>query len=424
MFNNFLEVETYFKKRKSLGVKPGLDRIKTLLQLLDHPEKKVKGIHVAGTNGKGSTIHYIKNALIQNNFKVGVFVSPSTNGLTNHMFINNEPIDDQHFVKLLNAMYPVISMMDRKNEHPTEFEIITVLAFLYFAESVDFALIETGMGGKEDTTNCFLPLLSIITNVSRDHMTFLGNSVEEIAIHKAGIMKYRTPAIIGPMEKEAMLVIEQVAEANKVDLSRFGQEFKIIESEHSHFRLENRLYNNLNITLQMVGKHQQVNASLAIMALVKLIQMGTRIDINLAVKGIESTNVPGRFELIYHSPRIIVDGAHNEAGIEAFINAAKTVGNPHEKHVIFAAFKDKDIQKMVKPLQAYFDRITLTTFDHPRAATALELTDYITPCSAVWVEDWKRLIDTTIQSSKPETDFYITGSLDFISKVRNYIAKS
>ncbi|WP_404453270.1 bifunctional folylpolyglutamate synthase/dihydrofolate synthase [Virgibacillus necropolis] len=423
MFNNFMEVETYFNERKAFGIKPGLDRIKTLLQLLDNPERKTQGIHVAGTNGKGSTIQYIKNALIQNNYKVGVFVSPSSSGLTGHIFINEQPIQKETFVRLLNVMYPVIAKLDEKNEHPTEFEIITVLAFLYFADSVDFALIETGMGGREDTTNCFVPMLSIITNVSRDHMTFLGDSVQKIASHKAGIMKYKTPAIIGPMSNEAMQVIEQEAATNKVNLSRFGQEFQIFECHDTHFCWKNRLYNKLDVSLQMLGKHQQINAALAIMAIVKLTELGTSIDLDLAVNGVENTQVPGRFEIIHRKPQIIVDGAHNEAGIQAFIDAVKTVDHAQKKHIIFAAFKDKDIPVMLKLLQEKFETITLTTFDHPRAATLVELAKYVNHRNTVLAENWKEVIDTTLYSSKQDTDFFVTGSLDFISKVKNYIAK-
>ncbi|ASN05097.1 bifunctional folylpolyglutamate synthase/dihydrofolate synthase [Virgibacillus necropolis] len=424
MFNNFLEVERYFNNRKLLGIKPGLDRINTLLQLLQHPENKTKSIHVAGTNGKGSTIHYIKNALIQNNYKVGVFVSPSPNGLTNYMFINDSPIDEQTFVELLNVMYPVISILDERNNHPTEFEIITVLAFLYFAESVDFALIETGMGGREDTTNCFLPLLSIITNVSRDHMAFLGDSVHKIAYHKAGIIKYKTPAIVGPMPDEAMHVIEREASSVHANLVRYGQDFQTHGTYYTHFSWKYRLYNILNINLQMVGRHQQVNAAVAIMAIVKLIELEHFIDLDLAIKGIEKTQVPGRFELVHRKPQIIVDGAHNEAGIQSFIDTVKTVDDDTRfKHVIFAAYRDKDIPAMLKLLQGQFETITLTTFDHPRAATISELSNYVNEENVFAIEDWQKNIETVLNSSRSATDYYITGSLDFITKVKSMIAK-
>lgn len=425
MFNNFKEVETYFNERKSFGIKPGLDRIKGLLQLIHNPENKIKGIHVAGTNGKGSTIQYIKNALIQNGYQVGVFVSPSPNDLTEHIFINEKSIEKETFIRLLNDMYPFITKLDAQNEHPTEFEIITALAFLYFAESVDIALIETGMGGREDTTNCFLPLLSIITNVSRDHMGFLGDSVEEIAFHKAGIIKYNTPAIIGPMQDVAMNVIEREADIVQAKLYRYNEEFFIEkekkELDSQDFTWVDHSNNKLIVSVQMTGKHQQINASLAIMALVKLDEQGFAINIEDALKGIEETTFQGRFELISKSPSIILDGAHNEAGIRSLIDAAKSVATIDQKHAVFAAFKDKDLQTMLDLLSSYFDSITLTTFDHPRAATVEDLMKYANMDKTEIIEDWEEAIKGMIDCSNSGISHVITGSLHFIMEVRNYL---
>lgn len=178
MFTNFQEIESFFNSRKSLGIKPGLDRIKKLLQLLDNPQDRIQAIHIAGTNGKGSTVHFIKDALQANGYHVGIFTSPSFSGLTGHMFIDNSAIPETKFVKLCNEIYPFIVQLDNENKSPTEFEIITALAFVYFSAHVDIVLVEAGMGGREDTTNCFQPLISIITNVARDHTAFLGNSLE------------------------------------------------------------------------------------------------------------------------------------------------------------------------------------------------------------------------------------------------------
>ncbi|MFZ3576402.1 bifunctional folylpolyglutamate synthase/dihydrofolate synthase [Virgibacillus sp. DJP39] len=424
MFNSFLEAKTYLHGRKHLGIKPGLGRVKMLLQVLDHPEKKINGIHVAGTNGKGSTINFIKNALVSNNYRVGVFVSPSAVGLREHMFINDTPIDHHTFVELLNFMYPAIVDLDEQGDHPTEFEIITVLALLFFADSCDFALIETGMGGREDTTNCFHPLLSIITNVSLDHVSFLGNTVDKIAIHKAGILKYKIPAIIGPMSDKAMKVIQEIAEANKVNLSRFGKEFKISGGKDNYFSWGNQLYKELDVSLKMIGRHQHTNAAIAIMAIVKLIELGYLLDIDSAVGGVENTRVSGRFELIYHKPQIFIDGAHNESGVQAFVETVNSVSmQQKKKHVIFAAFKDKDIGSMLKLLEENFDKVILTTFDHPRAASITELKKYADSVNFVIRKDWKQEINETLNSSNFEIDFFVTGSLDFILSVRSFIAK-
>lgn len=421
MFKNFAEAETYLTNRKSFGIKPGLERIKAMLHLLDHPERKIKGIHVAGTNGKGSTVQYMKNALIQNNYNVGVFVSPSASSFTGHMFINNHQIEEKEFVNLLNDMYPIISKLDNKHMHPTEFEIITVLAFLYFADSVDIALIEAGMGGRGDTTNCFTPLLSIITNVSRDHMMFLGNNLEDIACQKAGIIKGNIPAVIGPMSTEALKVIQHESEMKSSKLLRYGKEFKITDSKDNGFMVESRKHRSGNISLQMIGEHQKLNASIAYMALLLLREMDFSIDLDLVLDGFKQTKFPGRFELIHKLPRIVIDGAHNEAGIQAFIKTTILLNSKNKKHIVFAAFKDKDIKTMISELDGHFDTITLTTFENHRAASTELLSKYATSQNIEVVEDWKKMIESVLTSPKKDTDYFVTGSLDFITIVKKFI---
>ncbi|WP_430785001.1 bifunctional folylpolyglutamate synthase/dihydrofolate synthase [Virgibacillus flavescens] len=421
MFINFAEAETYLTNRKSFGIKPGLERIKEMLHLLDHPERKVKGIHVAGTNGKGSTVQYMKNALTQNNYNVGVFVSPSADSLTGHMFINDHSIEEIEFVNLLNDVYPIISELDDKNKHPTEFEIITVLAFLYFADSVDIALIEAGMGGRGDTTNCFSPLISIITNVSLDHMMFLGNNLEDIAYQKAGIIKNNIPSVIGPMAEEALKVIQHESEMKSSSLLRYGQEFKIINSWDNGFIVESQVHKSANILLQMKGEHQKINASIAYMAILLLREIGFSIDLVSAVEGFKQTRFSGRFECIHQQPQIIIDGAHNEAGIKAFIQTANLLNNNHKKHIIFAAFKDKDIKKMLSELESHFETITLTTFENPRAASKELLSKYENLKNIEIIADWKKVIESVLMSQKTDTDYFVTGSLDFITIVKKFI---
>src|SRR5699024_7769817 len=200
MFYHLEEVNRFFENRRYLGIKPGLSRMNQLLTYLDNPQKRIKAVHVAGTNGKGSTIHFLKNALIKNGHEVGLFISPSMLDVTGYIFKNNKRIAEETLISILNEMFPIIQQMDESDMHPTEYEIITAIAFFLFVRHVDIALIETGMGGREDTTNCVNPLLSVITNVSLDHTTFLGNTLEKIAYHKAGIIKNNIPVILGEIQ--------------------------------------------------------------------------------------------------------------------------------------------------------------------------------------------------------------------------------
>lgn len=417
------DIISFFDDRKQFGIKPGLDRMNKLFELLDHPEQKLKAIHVAGTNGKGSTINFIKQALINNGYSVGVFTSPSFSGLTGHIEHNNEPISEEQFLTIFHTIYPAIQQLDQMGNYPTEFEIITVLAFVYFANHVDIALIEAGMGGREDTTNCFQPILSIITNVDLDHTAFLGKSIKEIAFHKAGIIKQNIPVIIGEMNRDALSVINQTAnqlhaqiyEINKA--FRYQKDRQINNKQFFDWTFESQ--RSMKVEINMQGKHQIKNCSLAIMALTLLERANIRINWDLALEGLSEVSVPGRFETIQQHPIIILDGAHNPAGIQSFIETVIKTNPKKERHLLFAAFKDKDIRQMLKLLTPHFKTVTLSSFDHPRAATADQLFEIAKNEENVLVSDWQNAIIN--MNNNLQHVYYITGSLHFISIVRPFV---
>lgn len=421
MFETMQQAEAFFADRKRLGIKPGLDRIHQLLSLLGNPQDEIQAIHIAGTNGKGSTLSYLNNALQENEYRIGVFTSPSIIGLRGHMFINDQAISEQKFISLLNDMYASIRQLDWQQMHPTEFEIITAMAFVFFAGQVDIALIEAGMGGREDTTNCFVPLLSIITNISRDHTAFLGATTTEIASHKAGVIKYKKPVITGEMSKDAFRVIQEEAVLNQSAVYQLGKHFnyrclqcnKMFQSFSWHGPSS-----TLDISLQMRGEHQFQNASLALMALFILKESGWKITQEQMLAGLEKTTVPGRFELIRQKPAIIVDGAHNPAGIKAFLETVSAQDSRKEKHLIFAAFRDKELETMLHQFHNdCFTSITLTSFDHPRAASADALYGLAPSANTKKVACWK---DALRQITKSGDVYYITGSLHFILQVRAF----
>jgi dihydrofolate synthase/folylpolyglutamate synthase len=426
MFTTDEQVITFFNKRKNYGIKPGLDRINHLLALLDHPQDKIKAIHIAGTNGKGSTISYLNNALINNGYKVGVFTSPSLDGLTGHIFYKDKPITNAKFLHLLNVIYPAICELDESGDYPTEYEILTAVAFMYFANHVDIALIETAMGGREDTTNCFQPILSIITNVDKDHTAFLGETIKEIAYHKAGIIKDNIPVIVGNMTDEAFAVIQDDAYKKQANIYRLHEHFNyqfVQQVNHKQmFKWANDEEKRFDITLQMYGEHQVANSSLAMMGLVYLKKKGYVIDWKQTLVSIENTVVPGRFEVIQENPKIILDGAHNPAGIQSFLETVDKNYQDADKHLIFAAFKDKDLQKMLHLLAPKFTTITLTSFEHPRAADAIYLYRLLDIEHKYMVKDCKEVISqVNHQSVNKHSIYFITGSLHFIALVRKYL---
>ncbi|GIO21783.1 folylpolyglutamate synthase/dihydrofolate synthase family protein [Oceanobacillus sp. J11TS1] len=410
----FPNINDFFDKRQQLGVQPGLKRIETLLAALDHPEKKFASIHIAGTNGKGSTGTFIQSALKANRNRVGMFTSPSLHGLTGFILINGEPISEDAFAELFHEIYPIIQQMDNAGKAPSHFEIITALAFLYFSRNVDIAIIEAGMGGREDTTNVIQPILSIITTISKDHTAFLGDTLEEIAEHKAGIIKPFTPIITG-VEGEGIIPIINEANKKRAVLYRFGMDFSFSDTQIDEFEWKN-LASRYRVRLKTPGSHQHHNASVAIQALKVLKNRYGHIDMQLAIEAMQKVTIPGRMEKIHDNPFIMVDGAHNEAGIKVFIETVKAIYPKGNVHVLFAAFKDKDIKEMQRLLGDAFSNLYITSFDHPRATA---LTDYPWKGKGIQVHSWQTWIEDQIKDAT--TPILVTGSLHFIDLVRSFV---
>lgn len=422
MFKNMKQIESFFKERQILGIKPGLNRIEQLLNRLDNPQEKLKAIHIAGTNGKGSTINFLKNALIANGYQVGVFTSPSMSGVIGHLFINDQPIDKDLFISIFNDIFPDIQKLDKNGHYTTEFEIMTAIAFVYFSTYVDIALIETGMGGREDATNCVHPLISIITNVSWDHTAFLGNTIEKITYHKAGIIKANIPVIIGKMQSSVLHIISQEAQLKKAPIYKLEYGFTYSEIEATQ-KGQRFIWHNKEtsypVTLLMNGRHQVENSSLAIKALAILKDKGFLIEWNKTLKALGRTQIPGRFETVHRKPTIILDGAHNPAGIESFLQTLLLHYNQVEKHLIFGVFKDKELDHMIQQCIPHFQSVTLTSFNHQRAAGIDELSKYNTLPNVNITVDWEEhLLNVFHNTDHKDISYFITGSLNFISQVR------
>lgn len=420
MGNNFTTVEKFFNSRAKYGIKPGLDRMKSLLQGVGNPENSLKTIHVTGTNGKGSTIAFLNNSLIANGYKVGVFSSPSMTGLCGHMKINEKQITEKEFSYYLNELMPYINRLDGENNHPSEFEIVTVIAFLYFQNEIDIALIETGMGGKGDTTNVITPLLSIITSISIDHTQFLGESLEQITEEKAGIIKKDTPILIGHLEDISKKIVMDTSYELNAKFYSLKRDF-IYKTINDHTFTYKDFRQTFRVQLNMKGEHQIHNAVLALKAVRILERARYSINWDKTLRALKNTTVPGRFEIINNYPKIILDGAHNESSMESLIKTAKSQYAIKDMQLIFAAFKDKSLNKLVPLIENKFTTITVTTFDHPRATEINELTKYFNRSIQV-NKNWEKLIDQLLKEQEDKI-FIITGSLHFIFLVRNYIIK-
>ncbi|WP_138415499.1 bifunctional folylpolyglutamate synthase/dihydrofolate synthase [Aquibacillus sediminis] len=429
MYATINEVYQFLQNRKAFGIRLGLGRMEKMLAMLDHPEQHLKAVHVAGTNGKGSTITFIKQALIANGYKVGTFTSPALHEFNEHICMDHEPIPDTSLMACVNQLLPIVEQLDLENDPPTEYEIVVMIAILYFTHNVDIALFETNMGGRDDSTNCIQPILTIITNIGLDHTRMLGETYQEIAAHKAGIIKQGIPLILGNIGGEALVVIHREAIDKNAIIYQYGQDFTVRDSQQNNAGMEcftfvgNRIELEA-ITISMRGKHQMVNAAVACQALMELDRQGFSLRTSVTRKGIKQAVMPGRFEQMSSCPRVIVDAAHNQEGLRAFVQAVERYFPSKQKTLIFAAFQDKPLTKMVPQLDSkLFDQVTFTSFTHQRASTAETLAQLSSHENKQVMPDWKLAILAVLHKDEQSLVF-VTGSLHFIGLVKQYFENS
>ncbi|EAD5869310.1 bifunctional folylpolyglutamate synthase/dihydrofolate synthase [Listeria innocua] len=409
-----------------LGIKPGLARMEYIMEKLNHPEKANKWVHIAGTNGKGSTLTFIRSSLEEAGYKTGTFTSPYIETFNERISVNGIPVSDQMIVDLANRIKPIAEELEKTvYGPPSEFEIITAMMFLCFAEyePIDIGIIEVGLGGRLDSTNVLTPLISVITTIGMDHMEFLGNSIEQIAGEKAGIIKPGIPVISGVIQKEAQAVIINNAVRNNSNVAWLNKDF-FIQNRGDEITFRTSHGDEIpDITIGLLGIHQLNNAAVAIKVL-QYLNTFSSYEINQSAikQGLKKAFWPGRMELLDVKPFIMLDGAHNPEGVKTFANSIKTY--PGHKKIIVSILKDKNYQEMIALLKTIPDtEILLTTFDYPRAMSDYEVTQIGTIEGISTNPNWKQALDD-IKEIKNDTKFFVTGSLYFISEVRKYLLTS
>ncbi|MBC2113204.1 bifunctional folylpolyglutamate synthase/dihydrofolate synthase [Listeria innocua] len=409
-----------------LGIKPGLARMEYIMEKLNHPEKANKWVHIAGTNGKGSTLTFIRSSLEEAGYKTGTFTSPYIETFNERISVNGIPVSDQMIVDLANRIKPIAEELEKTvYGPPSEFEIITAMMFLCFAEyePIDIGIIEVGLGGRLDSTNVLTPLISVITTIGMDHMEFLGNSIEQIAGEKAGIIKPGIPVISGVIQKEAQEVIINNAVRNNSNVAWLNKDF-FIQNRVDEITFRTSHGDEIpDITIGLLGIHQLNNAAVAIKVL-QYLNTFSSYEINQSAikQGLKKAFWPGRMELLDVKPFIMLDGAHNPEGVKTFANSIKTY--PGHKKIIVSILKDKNYQEMIALLKTIPDtEILLTTFDYPRAMSDYEVTQIGTIEGISTNPNWKQALDD-IKEIKNDTKFFVTGSLYFISEVRKYLLTS
>ncbi|MDQ0232808.1 bifunctional folylpolyglutamate synthase/dihydrofolate synthase [Metabacillus malikii] len=432
MFTNYEAAVDWIHSRLKFGVKPGLKRMEWLLEKFHHPEQKLQVIHVAGTNGKGSTVAYMRHILQEAGYKVGTFTSPYIETFNERISINGEPISANDMLKLVNEIKPFVDKIEETElGGPTEFEIITTMMYVYFGKynKPDFLLLETGLGGRLDSTNIIeKPILSLITNVGYDHMNILGDTIEEIAAEKAGIIKDSVPVFTTAENRAALQVITEVANTKNAPIHRYADEMKILDhqsfedGEKFSIQTSHRTYEDLFIS--MMGEHQTKNALLAVAAMDYLIQTGiAHITEQQIRKGLKHTMWKGRFEKVLTNPEVIIDGAHNIEGIESLVKTLERHYNNREIHFLVSVLEDKDYAAMISKLASVATSMHFTTFDFPRATPSYKLYSVCSIENKTFHDDWQDILLELLNSYENNDNslIIIVGSLYFISLVRGYL---
>ena len=364
-----------------------LDRMKAMLKNLGNPHMKLKTVHIAGTKGKGSTATMLAKMLEANEYCVGLYTSPHVTSLHERITINSEMITNKQMLSLVNRIHSTIEKLKKNDDCPTFFEIMTAIAFMHFADqAVDVAIIETGLGGRLDSTNVIIPAVVGITSISLDHQNLLGDTIGHIAKEKAGIFKKGIPVITVPQEPDAMRVLKKHALSVKAPFSVTGRDIDFssrFESSREHgphtricLTTPNSRFEHLRVPLP--GAHQAVNCGLALAMLDKLKGEGFEIDDDKAVIGLQDVSLKGRMEIISDDPRIIIDAAHNAASVKALIQA---IGQhvPYDSMVIiFGCNSDKDVRGMLTELQYGADKVIFTRSNSPKAVFPQDLADMYT----------------------------------------------
>ena len=408
----------------------GLERMVELLALRGNPHLKLKVIHVGGTNGKGSTIAFLKNMLEKMGLRVGVFSSPYLIHYTDQISINGESIPEARLETLMADYQSLLEGEAAANlQGTTEFEIITAIAYDYFAsEQVDVAIMEVGMGGLLDSTNVCQPILTGITTIGLDHVALLGDTLEAIAEQKAGIIKQGIPLVTGRIAPEALTVIDRIAEGKDAPRFAYGADYHV---SHQESVVTGEVFDYTSVVRQgrfqtgLLGLHQIENAGMAIALLDTFCQEDGRelVSNHLLAQALEETRWPGRLEIVSREPLMILDGAHNPHAIKALLATLQERFADYRKEILFTCIKTKALEDMLDLLGTMPDtELTLTHFDDSRA-TDQNVLEEAAKSRNLSYQGWQDFLEQKLTDKKEEkkTVRIVTGSLYFLSQVRAYL---
>lgn len=428
------EAMSYIRELGKFGSNYGLDRTKRILELLGNPQNDYKIIHVAGTNGKGSTTSMITSLLMGKNYKVGMYTSPYLEEFEERIQINRENIPKEELASCMEKIVTAVNkVIEEGYEHPTEFEIITCLMFFYFSKcNVQYAVVEVGLGGRLDSTNVITPLVSVIASISFDHTNILGNTLTEITREKAGIIKEHIPVITYNQQEEARVVLEEAskeknAELSVVDVTK-GKLIEIVNDNEFYQKVQVEVFNETyNIDLPLLGEHQIDNLMLALGAFLKVCELEKlTVDKREISDSIRNVKWIGRLEVLNKKPIVVIDGAHNIQGITALKENIFKYFKFNNMYLLLGILADKQVQDMVKMITPYAKKVYALTPHNDRAEKNTQLKDEVLKvndnCEALdsYEEAYKRVL-----SEANDNDIIvISGSLYMIGDMRKIITRN
>lgn len=405
------EIETWLESRSGLNFRSGLERMRQAISLLDYPEENYPIIHVTGTNGKGSSIAFMSQLFAEHKKKVGTFTSPHMVSIYDRICVNHKPISDKDFVRIGRRIQAMERQLLRTQDPLSYFEILTLIALLYFEEEqVDVALIEVGIGGLLDATNVVIGDVAVVTSVGLDHQETLGDSIVAIAEQKAGIFKKKERAVIGPLAEEARRVCELRADELGVVLYEYGRDFSFSKGQFSN---QDKMIVGLQLGLK--GTYQEENAAVALQSfLLFMKQQNWQPQVKWIRKALQETHWAGRLE--YFERGIYLDGAHN---LPALSRLVEFIRQQEQKEIflLFGALKRKNYQGMLSYLKQELPdvRLTITTFEDDGAIDKWNLT------TETYVSSYREFIEQFIKNSTDNQLLFVTGSLYFIAEVRAFL---
>ncbi|MCC0651075.1 MULTISPECIES: bifunctional folylpolyglutamate synthase/dihydrofolate synthase [unclassified Clostridioides] len=427
------EALEYISQTNKFGIRLGLENIGKLLELLENPQETLNIIHVAGTNGKGSVCSFISNILRESGYKVGLYTSPYLETFTERIRVNGENIPQEDVARIIGLIKEKIEVMVSQGyAYPTEFEVVTAMAFYYYSEQkVDFVALEVGLGGRYDATNIITKsLVSVITSISLDHTGILGDTIEKIAYEKAGIIKENGIVLVYDQTDEAKDVIKSVCKEKnakyiEVNFDDINIKKSNINSQIYDCNIMGETYKNLEIML--IGEHQ-INNSILAMSVLKYLKDIKKLD-NISEesirKGLITTKWPGRIEKIKESPIFIIDGAHNEDGAKSLAKALDKHFKDKKLTLLIGMLEDKDIDGVLDILMPKFSKVVTTTPNNPRAINSDILKEkilkYVSDVTSKHeIED---AVNYTLETSNKDDIIISAGSLYMIGTVRTLVKK-